>query len=125
MDLFMIATRSKFRFPYTKGNVSTEDLWDLDVEDLNEIYKTLSGQKTTSDSLIPNADTDANAEINAKMLVVRTIYDQKEAERQAAVAESANRVKKQKILEILAEKEDGSLRDKSTEELQKMLDELG
>ena len=33
MELFEIATRKKYRFPY-KGLISVEDLWDLSMREL-------------------------------------------------------------------------------------------
>ena len=47
MELFEIATRNKYRFPF-KGWISTEDLWDLSVQNLDGIFKTLNKEfKTT------------------------------------------------------------------------------
>ena len=41
--MFEIATRNKFRFPF-KGVISTEDLWDLSVESLDNVFKTLNSE---------------------------------------------------------------------------------
>ena len=40
MNIFEQASRSKLRFDY-KGNISTEDLWDLDTKKLNVLYKNI------------------------------------------------------------------------------------
>ena len=40
-NMFEIAARNKFRFPF-KGMISTEDLWDLSVENLDNVFKTLN-----------------------------------------------------------------------------------
>ena len=40
-NLFEMATRSKLRFPSTKGELSVEDLWDLSDKDLDVVYKNL------------------------------------------------------------------------------------
>ena len=42
-NMFEIATRNKFRFPF-KGVISTEDLWDLSVESLDNVFKTLNSE---------------------------------------------------------------------------------
>ena len=43
-ELFIVASRQKFRFPF-KGVATVEDLWDLDVRDLDTIFKALNSQK--------------------------------------------------------------------------------
>ena len=42
-NMFEIATRNKFRFPF-KGVISTEDLWDLSVVSLDNVFKTLNSE---------------------------------------------------------------------------------
>ena len=98
--MFEVAVRDKFRYPY-KGVIATEDLWDLSVQQLDGIFKTLKSQekKAQEESLL---DTRTPAE-HAKEL-----SDQK-----------------QKILNILAEKQDEDLRNKTPEELKAMLEQLG
>ena len=44
MNLFEVAVREKYRFPYN-GMISTEDLWDLSVNALDSIFKTLNKDK--------------------------------------------------------------------------------
>lgn len=48
MNLFEIAVREKYRFPY-KGMISTEDLWDLSVTSLDSIFKTLNKERKNAD----------------------------------------------------------------------------
>ena len=42
-NMFEFAARNKLRFPF-RGMVSTEDLFDLSVENLDSIFKTLNSQ---------------------------------------------------------------------------------
>ena len=51
--MFETAVRTKMRFPF-KGVVSVEDLWDLSVENLDTVYKTLNSElkKATEESLL-------------------------------------------------------------------------
>ena len=41
MNLFEIAAREKYRYPF-KGSISTEDLWDLNQAQLDTVFKALS-----------------------------------------------------------------------------------
>lgn len=43
-NMFEIATRTKMRFPF-KGMISVEDLWDLSVQNLDKVFKTLNSQR--------------------------------------------------------------------------------
>ena len=47
-NLFEIATRNRYRFTY-KGVMTVEDLWDLNVEALDAIFKALNRNKKTAD----------------------------------------------------------------------------
>ena len=43
-NMFEVATREKMRFPF-KGMISVEDLWDLSVQNLDKVFKTLNSQR--------------------------------------------------------------------------------
>ena len=123
--MFEIATKKKFRFPF-RGMISTEDLWDCTLTDLDSIYKTLNSQKKAKadeESLL-SAKTNEDIELNLKIDIVKHIVSIKLEEKAAKESERAKRLQKQKIMSILAEKEDEALHGKSIEELQKMLGDL-
>lgn len=124
-NIFEMATRLKFRFPF-RGMVTTEDLWDLTMEQLDSVYKALNkdAQAVQEDSLMGSPRL-GNAELNAKIDIVKYIFQAKqeeEAERQAA---AENIIKKRRILEILAKKQDAAMENMSEEELQAALADLG
>ena len=122
--MFEYATRNKVRFPF-KGLISIEDLWDLSLTELDSIYKTLNKKvkQANEESLLnTKSKEDKTTEIQIEIIKYIVTIKQEEAARSMAAAE--RRAKKQKILEVLAAKEDASLQDKSPEELQKMLSEL-
>ena len=43
-NIFEAATKEKYRFPF-KGMISVEDLWDLKLQDLDSVFKSLNKQK--------------------------------------------------------------------------------
>ena len=53
MNMFEFAVRNKVRFPF-KGLITVEDLWDLSVRELDNIFKTLNAQmkKSEEESLL-------------------------------------------------------------------------
>lgn len=51
------------------------------------------------------------------------VFELKRAEADRREAAAAKRTRNQRIMEILREKQDGALRDKSEEELKKLLNE--
>ena len=123
-DLFKLATKNKYRF-YYKGYITVEDLWDLPVEELDAIYKNLrSQQKYSEDSLLSN-DEESKEDIltKNKVEIIKTIVNDKIEEVKRNADREARRSRKQHILEIMANKQDEALKEKSLEELQAMLDD--
>lgn len=123
-NLFEIATRSKYRFAY-RGSIGVEDLWDLSMTALDSVYKNLMSQKKAEDeeSLV-TAKSDQSVELENKIDIVKYIFSVKKKEADDRQKKRENNAKRQKILGILAEKQDQALRDKSPEELQAMLESM-
>ena len=124
-NVFEIASRSKFRFTF-KGLISVEDLWDLQVTSLDRIFKGLNAQmkQATEESLL-DTKTMEEKEVALKIEIVKHIVTVKLAEKARRLKAKENRENKQKIMEIMADKQDESLKNKSVEELETMLNELG
>ena len=124
-NLFEIATRGKYRFPF-KGQVSVEDLWDISLEGLDTIYKTLNSEmkKFSEESLLKTKPVENNILAN-KIEIVKYIVSTKLAERDALMVARAKAERRKKIEGILAEKQEAALYSASEEELRKMLEDLG
>ena len=124
-SVFEMATRLKFRFPF-RGMISVEDLWDLDAEQLDTVYKALNKdvQKSNEESLLTEPRI-GDADLNAKIEIVKHIFQVKQAEEVERKAAAENAVKKRRIMEILAKKQDTALENMSEEELRAALAELG
>lgn len=120
-DLFKIATKRKYRFSY-KGQVTVEDLWELPVEELDKIYKNLKSlQKNASEESLLQTVTKEDKELNNKIEIIKTIVTDKLAAKDRAMKAASQRAQNQRILEIMADKQDAALKEKSIEELQNML----
>ena len=124
MNIFEIATKNKFRFPY-RGMISVEDLWDLNLNQLDGIYKTLNKEVKQNDeeSLLSVKDA-ADVELQAKIDIVKHIFAAKQQEITNRTIAAENAEKKRRILDIIAQKQEASLQNKSEEELLKMLEEI-
>lgn len=122
--MFEVAIRNKMRFPY-KGQVSVEDLWDLNVEALDTVFKTLNSKvKASQEESLLQTRTKEDEELSIQIAIVKHIVAVKLAEADEAKRARENKEQKQKILSILADKQEDELKNKSVEELQKMLEDM-
>lgn len=121
--LFENATRRRYRFPF-KGNINTEDLWDLNVKGLDEIYKTLNKElrESQEDSLL--TQSDENTELTEKIEIVKYIVQVKMDEQKAQVDAAQRAETRRKLLEVKADRENRRLEGLSDEEINKMLEDL-
>lgn len=123
--IFEFATRNKVRFPF-KGMISVEDLWDLSLTNLDSIYKTLNKQvKQSEEESLLSTKASVDTELEVQIAIVKYIVSVKLTEKEAAEKASAKKAQKQKIMSIIATKENEALQNSSIDDLKKMLDELG
>ena len=123
-NIFEYAVRNKVRFPF-KGLISVEDLWDLSVTNLDSIYKTLNKEiKQSEEESLLTTKTNVDTELEVQIAIVKHIVSVKLAEQEAREKAAAKKAQKQKIMSIIATKEDEALQNTSVEDLKKMLDEL-
>lgn len=123
MELFELATKKKYRFPY-KGMITVEDLWDLSLTQLDSIYKTLnkSVKEQDGDSLLT---TTADTETANMIEIVKRVFSAKQDEAAQRKAAADNAAKKERIMQIIAKKQDDALENMDEAALRKMLDDLG
>ena len=123
-NMFEVATREKMRFPF-KGTISVEDLWDLSVQNLDKVFKTLNSQrKEAQEESLLNAKSSEDEVLDTQIAIVKYIVGVKLEEQAARVKAAENKEKKQKIMALMAKKDDEEMENMSREELQKLLDEL-
>lgn len=121
---FEVAARTKMRFPF-RGLISVEDLWDLPVQALDTIFKSLNSElKQVQEESLLNVKTKEDKELDVKIDIVKYIVSVKISESNTLLKVKEQKEQKQKIMEILASKQDESLQNMSEEDLKKMLDEM-
>lgn len=123
-NMFEYATRNKVRFPF-KGQISVEDLWDLRADDLDTVFKTLNRQvKQSEEESLLVTKTAEDTALDVQIAIVKYIFDIKMQEANARLLDKERKAQKQKIMAILANKQEQELQNKSVDELQKMLEEI-
>lgn len=121
--MFEIATKNKYRFPF-RGQISVEDLWDLNTEQLDTVFKALSREKKDSEepSLVDAKKTDNVLE--TKIAIVKHIFSVKEEERMANKRRAEAMARQQRLRDLIADKEDEELKNMSIDDLQSMLNSI-
>lgn len=123
--MFEIATRSKFRFPY-KGQISVEDMWDLSLLALDSVFRALNSQmRQVKEESLLSTKSKSDEVLELQIEIVKYIVSVKLAEKEAREKAAEKSAQRQKIMEIMAKKQDELLENASMEDLQKMLSELG
>lgn len=122
-DLFKIAAKRKYRFNY-KGLITVEDLYDLTIEELDKIYKNLKvQQRNNSEESLLQTISKEDKELNNKIEIIKVIVADKLAAKEKAQKAVEQRAQRQRILEIMEDKKDAALKEKTIEELQAMMSE--
>ena len=120
-NIFEQATRGKYRFPF-KGLCTVEDLWDLNVINLDDIYKELNKQKKSNseDSLLETSSEDVR--LNDMIEIIKHIVSVKQKEKADKALERERKERNQMIMNIIKDKEYEDLKSKSISELMGIVD---
>lgn len=122
--MFEKATRLKLRFNY-KGVCTVEDLWDLSLKNLDSMFKELNSQlKTQKEESLLDTKSNEDTVLELKIAIIKHIVEVKLNENKAKTERLEKVARKQKLLEIIAEKQDEQLKNMSLDDLTKLVDEL-
>ena len=123
-NIFKYAAKHALRFPY-KGQASVEDLFNLNTEELNSIYKALKKQQKTDagESLIEDK-TAQDTQLEVKIAIVTEIFNDKQAAADRAKKSAIRKAQTQKILDIMSQKQNEALNNMTLDELQAQLEAL-
>lgn len=120
--MYKNASQQKLRFQTNKGALSVEQLWDLSLTDLDTLAVSLEAEHKESGKksfLTKSSAKDKTAKL--KFDVVLDILNTKVDEQQAASEAKEIREHNKKILGLIADKQDESLKGKSVKQLEAML----
>ena len=128
--MFEKASRLKMRFPSPQGGLTVEDLWDLPLTstraaNLNNIAKDISRRlKAEGEEDFVNPKSGADEALQVQLDIVKHIIQVKQSENEAARTLADRKQKKERIMEIIAKKQDQELEGKPLEELTAMVEGL-
>lgn len=130
--MYKEATRLKLRFPSNRGELTVEQLWDLSLNSLKNIVKSMYNAKkkfTKMDDelsfLEGVEDSEEQKLAELRYNIVKDIYTTKANENKEALSTAEKKAKKQQLLEIMQRKREQKFENMSEEELQKEIDSLG
>lgn len=130
-NIFEYATRNKLRFASARGVLTTEQLWDVPLRsrddfNLNVIAKGVSKalKDVAEENFVETTKTADHARCEMALEVVKHIINVRLAEEESAKTRAAKKQEKEKLLAILAEKQDGKLSALSEKELQRRIEAL-
>lgn len=124
--MYKEATRKKLRWTTTKGVLSVEQLWDLNLTQLNELAKYLNKSlKESKEEDFITIKSKEDAELSLRFNIVKDIIDSKLKEKEEEAVRVEKAQKRQQILELIYKKQNEALESKSLEELKKELENIG
>lgn len=133
MDIFEQASRSSLRFPSALGLLATEQLWNIPLQSKNPQTITLDNlaqavnkqlKNSGEQSFVSTGDNPIAKQLELKLDILKHIIAVRlEHEANAAKAE-ARRAERDRLIEILGDKQDEALRTQTPEELAKRIAEL-
>ena len=116
------ASRMKLRFQTSKGLLSSEELWDLSIADLDTLAVSLEKEYEKSDGksfVRRKTEKDRTAKLRFDIVldILQTKMEDNDAARNAADDKEHN----EKILAMIAKKKEDSLASMTIEELEKLM----
>lgn len=127
--MFEKASKLKLRFKTSVGNLTVEDLWDIPLSgrgvSLDKVAKALNKtiKEGDEESFVVKKSSKDTA-LHLSFDIVKHIIEARLLEAEKNEKRAENSAKKEKILSIIADKEDDALKGKSAEELKDLVANL-
>lgn len=125
---YLLAIRKKFRFPSNAGNLTLEQLWDLPLQhktglDLDSVARNINNElrSITEESFVATTVDPRKPELEIKLSIVKEVIATKLAESAAQKERADRKIKRDKIMNALANHEEQALASASKDDLLKQL----
>ncbi len=122
MDIYKQASKLKLRFQTSKGLLSVEQLWDLSTTELDVLAVQLDEEHKKSGKksfLVKSSAKDKTSKLMFDLAL--DILTTKVEEQDAKTQELEDKKHNEKIINLIAEKQEDALKGKSVAELKAML----
>lgn len=124
-DIWFKALLNKYRFRCSKGDISTEDLFNLDTKYIEEIYSDLNDELASlGKKTLFGKQTTEMAKVQDKIDIVSAVADYRIAKSKSEAKLRQNKAVKEEINSIILQKEKDALSDMSIDELKALRDGL-
>lgn len=127
-DLFVVASRKKFRFTSERGELNVEQLWDLPLTskngfNLNAVAIAVNSELKglAEESFVETSSNPRRRELEQMLEIAKFIIATKQDETKAASERLARQAMRRKLQEAIEAKEDQALVGSSIEELKAQL----
>lgn len=120
--MYKEASKLKLRIPTPVGQLSVEQMWGLSIPQLDEIAVSLedSVNKSQRKSFIAKSSVEDKV-AKLRFDITLDILETKVASSEAEANRLETKAHNDKILSLIAEKQDNDLKDMSVEDLKKLL----
>lgn len=122
--MFEQATKMKLRFKVANGVLTTEDLWELSLDNLNNLARDLSKQLKGIEENFIEEKSNADARLELMFSVVKRVIERRLQAKKESIERQAKEQRRAEIMSILENKEMEEWKAKSKEELLKELQAL-
>jgi len=119
--IFELATRKKIRFQTDRGNLTCEDLWDMNLISLNTLAKNIKRKLKNAEEEDFLETSPTNTEEQLRFDLVLHVLNIKKQEKEDRENASRRRDEREKLMEILHQKELEQLSALSPEEIKAKL----
>lgn len=131
LNIFEQASRDKTRIATNRGAVAVESLWDMPLTSKNGFDLATVGEAVIAEleglgrrTLVKTKPNPRIAELELQLALIKHVIDFKEAEKAAAAARAERAVEREKLLGLLAKKQDAALEGLSEAEIKAKLQAL-
>lgn len=120
--MYKEALQKKLRFKTNKGMITTEDLFDLSLQNLNTLAIMLDKKisEAPKKSFIEKLPAEENDD-ELRFSIVKDVINIKLKARKDNIDKAQVNARNKRITELIAKKEDEALENKSIEELRAMI----